>query len=158
MLILIPEYHQSPTGLFIASPRFLNYFLYDQQIFRNLTVFKKKGSGGSPSALFSAKSIHDTIRTEMTCCLAESNTDQPIFHHVGIMTIDIEGHSFVISMGGCCSEVWCYSVIAPVVTFLETVRVTRNKKPRVEFLMTNQQLIGVILVYSLSVPQSEGTC
>ena len=94
----------------------------------------------------------------MTSCLAESNTDQPIFHHVGIMTIDIEGHSFVISMGGCCSEVWCYSVIAPVVTFLETVRVTRNKKARVEFLMTNQQLIGVILVYSLSVPQSEGTC
>ena len=86
----------------------------------------------------------------MTSCLAEVNTDQPIFHHVGIMTIDIEGHSIVLWIGGCCSEVWCCCVIAPVVTFLETVRVTRNKKPRVEILMTNQQLIG--LVYSLSVP------
>ena len=48
LLILIPEYHQSPTGLFIASPHFLDYFLYDQQIFRNLTVFKKKEVGVAP--------------------------------------------------------------------------------------------------------------
>ena len=88
----------------------------------------------------------------MKSCLAEANTDQPISQHVGIMTIDIEGHSFVISMGGCCSEVWCYSVIAPAVTMLETDLVTRNKKPRVEMKITNQQLIGVVLVYSLSVP------
>ena len=88
----------------------------------------------------------------MKSCLTETNTDQPISHHVGMMTIDIEGHSFVICTGRCCSEVWCYYVTAPVVTSLETVRVTRNKKPRVEIKITNQQLIGVVLVYSLSVP------
>ena len=92
------------------------------------------------------------IRTEMKSCLTETNTDQPISHHVGMMTIDIEGHSFVICTGRCCSEVWCYSVIAPAVTMLETDLVTRNKKPRVEMKITNQQLIGVVLVYSLSVP------
>ena len=88
----------------------------------------------------------------MKSCLTEANTYQPISQHVGIMTIDIEGHSFVICIGRCCSEVWCYSVIAPAVTMLETELVTRNKKPRVEMKITNQQLIGVVLVYSLSVP------
>ena len=132
----------SPTGLFTTLPRLLDYLLSDKQIFRNLTVFSTKRSGGGPSALF--------IRTEMKSSLAEANTDQPIFYHV--MTIDIEGHSFVMCTGRCCSEVWCYYVTAPVVTSLETVRVTRNKKPRVEIKITNQQLIGVVLVYSFSVP------
>ena len=132
----------SPTCLFATLSRLLDYFLSDKQILRDLTVFSTKRSGGGPSALF--------IRTEMKSCLAEANTDQPIFHHV--MTIDIEGHSFVICTGRCCSEVWCYSVIAPAVTMLETDLVTRNKKPRVEMKITNQQLIGVVLVYSLSVP------
>ena len=93
------------------------------------------------------------IGTEMKSCLTETNTDQPISHHVGMMTIDIEGHSFVICTGSrCCSEVWCYCVTAPVVTLLETFLVTRNKKPRVEIKITDQQLIGVVLVYSFSVP------
>ena len=134
----------SPTCMFATLSRLLDYFLSDKQIFRNLTVFSTKKKWSGPSALF--------IRTEMKSCLAEANTDQPISHHVGMMTIDIEGHSFVICTFRCCSEVWCYCVTAPAVTLLETVRVTRNKKPRVEVTITNQQLIGVVLVYSLSVP------
>ena len=72
-----------------------------------------------------------------------------------MMSIGVEGHTFVMSTGSRCTEVGWESIVAPVVTKLVTVTcVTGNEEAGVEPIVTDQQLVPVSIAYSNTVPQS----
>ena len=72
-----------------------------------------------------------------------------------MVAVGVEGHAPVVRIGRRCTEVGRDCITAPAVTFLVTItRETGNKKPRIERIITDQQLVGVSVVCSDTMPQS----
>lgn len=73
-----------------------------------------------------------------------------------MVSIGIEGHAPVACIGRCCTEVGRRSITAPAVTSLVTIAcVTGNEEARIERMIADQQLIGVSVACSDTMPQSE---
>jgi len=74
------------------------------------------------------------------------------------VTIDIEGHTLIAATCRSCAKIRRFGITTPAVTLLVTVGVTGNKKPGVERMITDQQLVGVATTHSSNTcPQSVGT-
>ena len=71
------------------------------------------------------------------------------------MAVSIEGHALVVGICRRCTEVGRGCITAPVGTLLVTITsVTGNKEARIERMIADQQLVGVSVVCSDSMPQS----
>ena len=71
------------------------------------------------------------------------------------MAVGVEGHAPVRRTGRRCTEVGRGCITAPAVTSLVTIaRETGNEKARIERMITDQQLVGVSVVCSDTMPQS----
>ena len=105
--------------------------------------------------LLKSKPITDSnksFRNGVIDILAQTDTDQPVARHVGMVPISVESHAFVSRISGRCTEVWRFSITTPTVTLLVAIGVTRNEESRVKRMITDQQLVGVSFVCSHAVP------
>ena len=105
--------------------------------------------------LLKSKPITDSnksFRNGVIDILAQTNTDQPVAWHVGMVPISVESHAFVSRISGRCTEVWRFSITTPTVILLVAIGVTRNEESRVKRMITDQQLVGVSFVCSHAVP------
>ena len=83
----------------------------------------------------------------------QTDTNKPVIDWT--MSIGVKGHAPVTGTGGRCTEVRRGNITAPMTTVLVTIsRVTRNEEAAVERCITNQQLVGVGVIHSHTVPQS----
>ena len=93
--------------------------------------------------------LHSEISTQ-------ANTNKPVAEGSG--TIVVEGHTLIVGVSRRCTEVGRGTIKAPRTTLLVTVpRVIRNEEASEERSITDQQLIGVSVVCTHTVPQSIGT-
>ena len=92
--------------------------------------------------------------------LAHADTHQPVIHHIGAMSVGVEGHALVTRTGGRCTEIRRSYITTPTATLLVTITiaitsVTGNEEAGVERSIADQQLVGVNAVHgSHTVPQS----
>ena len=86
---------------------------------------------------------------------AQTDTNKPAAWDVWGVAVGVEGHALVRRTGRRCTEVGRGFITAPVVTCLVTItRVTGNKKARIERIIADQQLVGVSVACSDTMPQS----
>ena len=69
-------------------------------------------------------------KKEIVNVSAQTDTDEPF--NEWYVAIGVKGHTKVMRIARCSTEVWGDSIATPVITLLVTISVTRNEEATVE--------------------------